>query len=207
MWPRKYGWLNFAILECSLNVWIVNKIVFAAPELCESALPNPKFLLHCRKWRNINLSWRKFQTSISSTLRKFFKFLNKNLQTWSVDPTKHFGIYFGYIRRLFQSWVSPFNRCSLPKTRLWHCPCQADFLQNFYASHTFQFQKKYLHHCKVQVWIVGVKNKEPMARTKYSPQIKHLTQHTISTLEEKAMPKISSKYHNIISNTSAYVTD
>ena len=35
MWPRKYGWLNFAILECSLNVWIVNKIVFAAPELRE----------------------------------------------------------------------------------------------------------------------------------------------------------------------------
>ena len=73
MWPRKYGWLNFAILECSLNVWIVNKIVFAAPELCESALPNPKFLLHCRKWHNINLSWRKFQTSISSTLRKIFE--------------------------------------------------------------------------------------------------------------------------------------
>ena len=106
MWPRKYGWLNFAILECSLNVWIVNKIVFAAPELFESALPNPKFLLHCRKWRNINLSWRKFQTSISSTLRIFF---SKNLQTWSVEPIEHFGIYFGYIRRLFQSWVSPFN--------------------------------------------------------------------------------------------------
>ena len=35
MWPRKYGWLNFAILECSLNVWIVNKTVFAAPELRE----------------------------------------------------------------------------------------------------------------------------------------------------------------------------
>ena len=68
MWPRKYVSLNFAILECSLDVWIVNKIVFAAPELCESALPNPKFLLHCRKWRNINLSWRKFQTSISPTL-------------------------------------------------------------------------------------------------------------------------------------------
>ena len=26
-----------------------------------------------------------------------------------MDPTEHFGIYFGYIRRLFQSWVSPFN--------------------------------------------------------------------------------------------------
>ena len=35
MWPRKYGWLNFDILECSLNVWIVNKTVFAAPELCQ----------------------------------------------------------------------------------------------------------------------------------------------------------------------------
>ena len=35
MWPRKYGWLNFAILECSLNVWIVNKTVFAGPELRE----------------------------------------------------------------------------------------------------------------------------------------------------------------------------
>ena len=32
MWPRKYGWLNFAILECSLDVW-VNKAVFAAPDL------------------------------------------------------------------------------------------------------------------------------------------------------------------------------
>ena len=35
MWPRKYGWLNFAILECSLNVSIVNKTVFTAPELRE----------------------------------------------------------------------------------------------------------------------------------------------------------------------------
>ena len=35
MWPRKYGWLNFAILECSLSIWIVNKPVFAAPELRE----------------------------------------------------------------------------------------------------------------------------------------------------------------------------
>ena len=26
-----------------------------------------------------------------------------------MKPTEHFGIYFGYIRRLFQSWVSPFN--------------------------------------------------------------------------------------------------
>ena len=33
MWPRKYGWLNFVIIECSLNVWIVNKTVFAAQEL------------------------------------------------------------------------------------------------------------------------------------------------------------------------------
>ena len=28
-WPRKYGWFNFVILECSLNVWIVNKTVQA----------------------------------------------------------------------------------------------------------------------------------------------------------------------------------
>ena len=27
-----------------------------------------------------------------------------------MDPTEHFGIYFGYIRRLFQSWVSPFKK-------------------------------------------------------------------------------------------------
>ena len=26
-----------------------------------------------------------------------------------MEPTEHFGIYFGYIRRLFQSWVSSFN--------------------------------------------------------------------------------------------------
>ena len=26
-----------------------------------------------------------------------------------MEPTEHFGIYFGYIRRLFQSWVSPFK--------------------------------------------------------------------------------------------------
>ena len=26
-----------------------------------------------------------------------------------MESTEHFGIYFGYIRRLFQSWVSPFN--------------------------------------------------------------------------------------------------
>ena len=27
-----------------------------------------------------------------------------------MEPTEHFGIYFGYIRRLFQSWVSPFKK-------------------------------------------------------------------------------------------------
>ena len=26
-----------------------------------------------------------------------------------MEPIEHFGIYFGYIRRLFQSWVSPFK--------------------------------------------------------------------------------------------------
>ena len=26
-----------------------------------------------------------------------------------MEPTEHFGIYFGYIRQLFQSWVSPFK--------------------------------------------------------------------------------------------------
>ena len=26
-----------------------------------------------------------------------------------MKPTEHFGTYFGYIRRLFQSWVSPFK--------------------------------------------------------------------------------------------------
>ena len=30
-----------------------------------------------------------------------------------MEPTEHFGIYFGYIRRLFQSWVSPFKGSSL----------------------------------------------------------------------------------------------
>ena len=34
-----------------------------------------------------------------------------------MEPTEHFGIYFGYIRRLFQSWVSPFNdpHCDHPE--------------------------------------------------------------------------------------------
>ena len=41
-------------------------------------------------------------------------FLGKNLQTWSVEPTEHFGIYFGYIQRLFQRRVSPFNDESVP---------------------------------------------------------------------------------------------
>ena len=55
-------------------------------------------------------------------LPHYAKFLSKNLQTWSVEPTEHFGIYFGYIRRLFQSWVSPFKtfwtrRVHLPQTR------------------------------------------------------------------------------------------
>ena len=36
-------------------------------------------------------------------------FLGKKLQTWSVEPSEHFGISFGYIPRLFQSWVSSFN--------------------------------------------------------------------------------------------------
>ena len=29
-----------------------------------------------------------------------------------MEPTEHFGMHFGYIRRLFQSWVSPFNNAS-----------------------------------------------------------------------------------------------
>ena len=33
--PPSGARVNFAILECSLNVWIVNKTVFASPELCE----------------------------------------------------------------------------------------------------------------------------------------------------------------------------
>ena len=103
----KYGSLNFAVLECSLNVWIVNKPYLQRQNCVKSALPKPKFLLHCRKWRNINLSWRNFQTSIYSTLSNIF--FGKNFQTWSAEPTEHFGIYFGYIQRLFQSWVSPFN--------------------------------------------------------------------------------------------------
>ena len=35
-----------------------------------------------------------------------------------MEPTEHFGIYFGYIRRLFQSWVSPFNDIQLHAK--WH---------------------------------------------------------------------------------------
>ena len=99
MWPRKYGWLNFAILECSLNVWIVNNIVFAAPELWESALPNPKFLLHCRKWRNINLCWRKFQTSIFSTLRIFLVKTYKRDQ-WNLPNILAYisGIFEGFFK-------------------------------------------------------------------------------------------------------------
>ena len=49
MWPHKYGSLYFAILECSLNVWIVNKTVFAAPELREKCAVKSEVLLHCRK--------------------------------------------------------------------------------------------------------------------------------------------------------------
>ena len=26
-----------------------------------------------------------------------------------MEPTEHFGIYYGYIQRLFQKWVSPFK--------------------------------------------------------------------------------------------------
>ena len=34
-------------------------------------------------------------------------FWAKSCKRKLVEPTEHFGIYFGYIRRLFQSWVSP----------------------------------------------------------------------------------------------------
>ena len=100
MWPRKYGWLNFAILECSLNVWIVNKIVFAAPELCESALPNPKFLLHCRKWRNINLSWRKFQTSILFHITQNFWVKTYKRDQWNLPNILAYisGIFDGFFK-------------------------------------------------------------------------------------------------------------
>ena len=35
------------------------------------------------------------------------------LSIFTIEPTEHFGIYFGYIRRLFQSWVSPFKTSGL----------------------------------------------------------------------------------------------
>ena len=61
LWPRKYGWLNFAILECSLNVWIVNKTVFAAPELREKCAAQsevfsslPKMTSHKSFWAEIS---------------------------------------------------------------------------------------------------------------------------------------------------------
>ena len=41
-----------------------------------------------------------------------------------MEPTEHFGIYFGYILRLFQSWVSPFKgRAGLHVfPNAYHCP-------------------------------------------------------------------------------------
>ena len=100
MWPRKYGWLNFVILECSLNVWIVNKIVFAAPELCESALPNPKFLLHCRKWRNINLSWRKFSNIDIFHIPQIFLVKTYKRDQWSLPNILAYisGIFDGFFK-------------------------------------------------------------------------------------------------------------
>ena len=51
----------------------------------------------------------KIKKNILKILPHYSISLGKKLQTLSVEPTEHFGIYFGYIRRLFQSWVSPFN--------------------------------------------------------------------------------------------------
>ena len=52
-----------------------------------------------------------------------------------MDPTEHFGIYFGYIRRLVQSWVSPFNAVS--KVPAYQIPRVDDSLEALAGSDTF----------------------------------------------------------------------
>ena len=46
-------------------------------------------------------------------MRQYFQkhpvYLDKKVQTSSVEPTEYFGIYFRYIRRFFPRWVSPFK--------------------------------------------------------------------------------------------------
>ena len=72
----------------------------------KSALPNEVFTSLPQM-----TSHKPFLAEISKHqyLPHYSIFFGKKLQTLSVEPTEHFGIYFGYIRRLFQSWVSPFN--------------------------------------------------------------------------------------------------
>ena len=109
MWPHKYVWLNFAILKCSLNVWIVNKMAYLQRQNCvKSALPNPKFFLHCLKWRYINHFWRKFQTSISSTLPNIFGWKVTNVISGTYRTFCHI---FRVYSTTFQRWVCwlPFN--------------------------------------------------------------------------------------------------
>ena len=104
MWPRKYGWLNFAILECSLNIWIVNKNVFAAPELREKCAAKSEVFTSLHKLHQITFVGGNFKRQY---LPHYAIFLGKNLQTWSVELIEHFGIYFGYIQRLFKGGLVP----------------------------------------------------------------------------------------------------
>ena len=106
MWPRKYGWLNFAILECSLNVWIVNKNVFAEPELREKCAAKSEVFTSLPKLRHINLCWHKFQTSISSTILNIFGQKVTNIISGTYQTFWHI---FQVYSTAFQSWVSPFK--------------------------------------------------------------------------------------------------
>ena len=85
MWLRKYGWLNFAIFECSLNVWIVNKTYLQRQNCVKSALRNPKFLLKCLKWRHI----KPFLVEISNInifhITKYFWVKSYKRNQWNLS--------------------------------------------------------------------------------------------------------------------------
>ena len=100
----------FAILECSLNVSIVNKTVFTAPELREKCAVKSEVFPSLPKILRNDVTETIFGGNFKHQYLPHYPiFLGKTVQTWSVEPTKYFDIYFGYIRRLFPRWVGPFK--------------------------------------------------------------------------------------------------
>ena len=114
MWPRKYGWLNFAILECSLNVLICSK----QNRICSARIA---WKVRSQVWSFSSLPkmtsrmetffWRKFQASISSTSLNIFLVKSYKRNQWKLPNLLAYiwGIFDGF----FKAGLVPLTSASI----------------------------------------------------------------------------------------------